>query len=413
MHTPQAHKDMLPHSFVDSLFMSASAVCVTGLTTIDIYTNYTIFGQMILLFLFQIGGLGYMTLATVVASLIGRVSLKDRLILREVIDLQSFEGIRVLLKYILAITVVFESIGAIILTACFLPQMTLLKAVYFGIFHSVSAFNNCGMGLWNNSLEGFRSDPVVLITAMFLIISGGLGFLVINELLHYRKVKRLSVHTRVVLFSTAALIAIGTIYIFAAEFTNQRTLGPLPLGEKILTACFQAVVPRTAGFNSVPISGMHEMTLFFLLILMFIGASPGGTGGGIKTTTFAIIVSTIWATIRGRQETNLLNGRISDETIKKSITISSLAITMLFISSALIFSIEKYRFLDILFEVTSALGTVGLSTGITSRLSDASKLIIVATMLIGRIGPLTIGIALLQKDDTLPYKYPEERVMIG
>ncbi|MFH1368317.1 MAG: potassium transporter TrkG [Elusimicrobiota bacterium] len=413
LYTPFAHKSGQEYAFIDSLFMATSAVCVTGLSVLDINASYSLFGQIVLLILMSIGGLGYMTLATIIAAFLGKVSLKDKLIIKEVIDIESFEGIKYLLFRIFLITLIFETVGTVILTFCFLSKMSLPQALYYGMFHSISAFNNCGLGLWSNSLEGFKDNYLVLTTVMVLIFSGGIGYIVINELSRIGRGRKLSTHSRIALSSSAILILAAALLIFIAEYSNYQTLGRLTFGEKILSSFFQAVAPRTAGFNSLPIGAMRELTLLLIIYLMYVGASPGSTGGGIKTTTFSILVAATWSVVRGRQDTNLMGSRISSEIVKKCMAISFLALTALFVFSGVIFYIENFRFLDVVFEVTSALGTVGFSTGITPKLSTAGKALILSTMLIGRLGALTIGIAFLQRDEDIPYKFPEERVLIG
>lgn len=400
-------------TFMDSFFTATSAVCVTGLSTVDIATEFNVAGQMLILLLFQIGGLGYMTLATLLAALLGKVSLKDRLILREVIDLNSFEGIKVLLRYIMGFTLIAEGLGALVLTAAFTSKHSLGESFYLGVFHSVSAFNNCGLSLFSNSLEGFRGDALIQLTIMALIVIGGLGYIVLNELMTSKKGMNFSLHFRTVLSVTGLLLLAGTAVIFISEYSNPASLGGMGIGGKAMAALFQSVTARTAGFNTISIGSMTGVSLFFMLVLMFIGASPGGTGGGIKTTTFAVLVSTARSSLRGKQETNLLGRTIPNETVKKSVSITLLSAAILCLSMMLMLAVENFGFLDIMFEVVSALGTVGLSTGITAHLSSAGKAIIALTMFVGRLGPLTIGIAALHNGEDIPFKYPDERVLIG
>lgn len=409
---PIAYKIPENISILNSLFMATSSVCVTGLSVLNIGSTYTIFGQIVILILIQIGGLGYMTLATLVALIIGKVSLRDRMIIREIIDLSSFEGLKALLKHIIRLTIIFESIGIVIFTIAFSFRYPIGKAVYYGIFHSISSFCNSGLSLFGNSLEGFRGNYLVLITTIVLVVSGGIGYLVLTEILSFRLKKKLSTHSIVVIVTSVCLIIIGTIGILSTEFTNPKTLGSLNFTDKMMSSLFLSITPRTAGFHTMPTGNLRNFTLFFLLPFMFIGASPGGTGGGIKTTTFALIISSIWSTITGKQDVNLCQRRLSKEIIRKATSIACLGMIVIFCSTMALLIIERFNFLRIIFEVTSAFGTVGLSTGITPYLSHMGKIVIIFTMFIGRLGPLTIGMATLYQMDA-PYRYPEDNILIG
>lgn len=404
-------------SILDALFTSTSAVCVTGLVVVDTGTHFTTFGQVVILVLIEMGGLGFMTFATLFAIILGRkISLKERLLLQEALNQISLEGIVRLAKYIMQISLAIQALGAIIFTLRWQIELGWGKALYFGIFHSVSAFNNAGFDLFGNfnSLTGYKSDLVTNLTMMFLIISGGFGFAVLSDL-YTKKGKKLSLHTRVVLRTSGLLIIIGTVVIFLLEFGNSATIGGLNPQTKLLSSLFQSVTPRTAGFNTLPISEMRDSTQLFILLLMFIGASPGSTGGGIKTTTFVAIVMSVINTLKGNCQVTISERNIPKDIIQKAITITFLAMLLIIIVTMVLSITENSDLLTLLFETVSAFGTVGLSMGITPNLSQLGKAAIIFTMFCGRVGPLTLVFALSYKRKTaaVNIKYPEEKLIIG
>lgn len=404
-------------SMLDALFTSTSAVCVTGLVIVDTGTHFTTFGQAVILVLIEMGGLGFMTFATLFAIILGRkISFKERLLLQEALNQISLEGIVRLAKYIMQISLVIQASGAIIFTLLWQTELGWGKALYFGIFHSVSAFNNAGFDLFGNfnSLTGYKSDLVTNLTMMFLIISGGFGFAVLSDL-YTKKGKKLSLHTRVVLRTSGLLIIIGTVVIFLLEFGNSATIGGLNPQTKLLSSLFQSVTPRTAGFNTLPISEMRDSTQLFILLLMFIGASPGSTGGGIKTTTFVAIVMSVINTLKGNCQVTISERNIPKDIIQKAITITFLAMLLIIIVTMVLSITENSDLLTLLFETVSAFGTVGLSMGITPNLSQLGKAAIIFTMFCGRVGPLTLVFALSYKRKTaaVNIKYPEEKLIIG
>ncbi|MCL6615426.1 MAG: Trk family potassium uptake protein, partial [Firmicutes bacterium] len=306
-----------------------------------------------------------------------------------------------------------------ILACRFAFDYPLGQSIYMGIFHGVSAFCNAGfdvMGRLTGPFSSFTSyvrDPVVSLTVCALIVTGGIGFPVIQELYRYRKTYRLSLHAKLVLKVTAALIILGTAAIFLFEYNNPATMRPLGLGGKILSALFQSITPRTAGFSTLNIGAMRLGTLFLLIMLMFIGASPSSTGGGIKTTTFGVLLATVIATIRGYEEVEIGKRRLPKDLIFKALTIAVLALALVITVALILTFTEKATFIQILFEVTSAFGTVGLSTGITPNLTDPARILIILTMFIGRLGPLTVAVALAQRRRSGRVEYIEDRVMIG
>lgn len=408
-------------ALVDALFTATSAVCVTGLIVKDIPNDFTLFGQIVIMLLIQIGGLGYMTSSTIFALLIGkRIGIGERLVMKEERQVLSLEGIVRFTKRILIFTFLFESAGALILTIRFLRDFELKDAFLYGLFHAVSAFNNAGFSLFSDNLMRFRGDIVVTLTIPTLIVAGGIGFVVINELYMFlkRELNRLSQHTRLVLLTTAILIIGGATLIFLFEVSNPKTFGSMSLKEKILVSYFSSVTPRTAGFNTVDYSLLRTETLFLTIMLMFIGASPGGTGGGVKTSTFAIVVASLLTTIRGRIDTVIFKRRVPSEVVSKSFLLITLAAIFCTISTHFIITTQGIQYLSAFFEVISAFGTVGLSTGdggvrsLSALFSPVGKLAISFTMFVGRLGTLTLAYA-VTRQAAERFRYPEGRVIIG
>lgn len=401
---PVATKSGERTDFLTALFTATSATCVTGLVVVDTKTYWSVFGQIVIMLLIQVGGLGIMTMSTLFALILGRkITFRERLVMQEAFNTNSLGGIVKFAKYILMVSFLFESIGAIILTLRFLPQMGLKKAVYYGLFHSISAFNNAGFDLMGNfkSLTGYVSDWVVNLVVMGLIIFGGLGFYVLLDIYEHRHFNKFTLHSKIVITITLLLIAIGTLLIFLFEYNNPKTLEPLDFPTKILAALFQAVTPRTAGFNTLSLSDMTIASKFLTIILMFIGASPAGTGGGIKTTTFAVILYTVLSVIQGEEETVLYKRTISRNIVYKAVAISFISVFIIFSVTMVLSITETSDFLTVLYETTSAFGTVGLSLGLTPELSTVGRIIIIFTMYTGRVGPLTLALALAQRQKNL------------
>lgn len=410
--------------FLDALFTSTSAVCVTGLIVVDTPEHFSLFGQIVLLLLIQAGGLGYMTISTVVAAALGRrVTLQERLTLADALNIQSMDHLLRFAGTVAALTLALEAAGAAALTLRFAPDHGWAHGAWLGVFHAVSAFNNAGFSLFPDNLVGYRGDLTVNLTITALIILGGLGFLVISEVLRLRKADvrpGLSTHTRFVLTITAALLVAGTLAFLALEWRNPRTLAGLPIGDRILAAWFQSVTARTAGFNTIDIGAMTTPALFFTIVLMFVGASPGSTGGGVKTTTFGITVASIWTTIRGRAEVVVFTRRLSPDTVDRAFAVSLIAFLGVNAAAGLLLISEGQDLLRTLFETTSAFGTVGLSTGLPGNpvslaggYSLFGKLALMAMMFMGRVGPLTLAVALAGRGPAPRVRYPEGKVMIG
>jgi trk system potassium uptake protein TrkH len=409
-------------SLLDALFTATSAVCVTGLIVQDTPVHFSAFGHVVILLLIQAGGLGYMTISTVLAAALGRsVTLQERLTLQEGLNVQGLDGLMRFALTVLKLTLFFELTGAAVLALRWWSEFGAATAVWYGLFHAVSAFNNAGFALWSDSLIRWRADVTVNLVVTFLILVGGLGFFVMTELLQRKRQVRLSVHTRLVLAATTMLLVAGTLGFYALEAGNPRTLGGLPWHEQWLAAWFQSVTPRTAGFNTLDYAVMTPPALFLTMALMFIGASPGSTGGGVKTTTFSITVAALWATVRGDDEPHIFGRRLGADLVARAFFVSLIAFLVLNAVAGLVLITEQRDLLRTLFETTSAFGTVGLSTGehgapvsLTGFFTPVGKVLIMVMMFIGRLGPLTLAFAVARRASVQPrLRYPEGKVLIG
>lgn len=404
--------------FLNCIFTATSAVCVTGLVVYDTGTHWTLFGKTVIMLLIQVGGLGFMTMTTMIAVFMGKkISLRNRLIMQEALNQFTVAGIVRMTKTVLTVTLAIEGIGALLLMVRFIPEHGFLRGVYYSVFHSVSAFCNAGFDIIGNfrGLTPYVKDPIINFTIMGLIVLGGLGFAVMSEVVTVKQIRKMSLHVKVVLAMTAFLIASGAILIFIVEYSNPNTLGPLNIFEKIQAALFQAVTPRTAGFNTVDMSMYTISAQLMTIILMFIGGSPGSTAGGIKTTTFGIIIAHVYSVIIGREETEIFKRRIPIETISKSLALFTVALgIVLSVTMLLSFTEKGADFMTLLFETTSAFGTVGLSLNFSPKLSEIGKAIISMTMFAGRLGPLTLVMALTYRQTKkTTIKYPEGRINVG
>lgn len=414
---PIATEDGKGLSFLNALFTATSATCVTGLVVVDTGNTFSLFGELVIIFLIQIGGLGFMTFATFLFLLLGKkISLKERLLLKEAFNNETLSGMVRLVKRILIFTAVIEMTGGIILSIRFSFDMPIRKAFYYGFFHSISNFNNAGFDLMGdfNSLTGYVDDPTVVLTICALITIGGLGFIVLNELYDYRNTHRLSVHSKIVLTMTCILTLGGTLLILLFDFGNPKTLEPLsPIG-KILGALFQSVTSRTAGANTLPIGDLTQSSLLLIIFLMFIGAGSGSTAGGIKISTFSVLLATAWAQIKGKEDVVLFKRRIVTETILKAFTVALAGFLIVIMVTMLLTLTETgHNFIMYLFEATSAFGTVGLSMGLTPELSSLGRIVIILTMFAGRLGPLTIAFAITKRRTKEAIRHPKGNIMIG
>ncbi len=404
-----------------AFFTATSAVCVTGLVVVDTPTAFSGFGQVVVLLLIQIGGLGYMTLSTFIAIVLGRrVSMNEQMSLQESLNLNSRRDIVRFAMTVVKVTLAFEVVGALVLTMRWWPQFGIVDAAWLAVFHAVSAFNNAGFSLFSNSLMDWRGDVVVNVTVMTLVVSGGIGYLVLTELGRYRRTKTLSIHTRFVLVLSAALILLGTAAVYLVERGNAATLGGITRPDALLAALFQSVATRTAGFNTIDISALSPATYFVMLILMFIGGAPGGTAGGVKVSTFGVTVVALWATIRGMREPVVMGRRLPADLVARALFISLIAFLSLNLVAGALLVTEGTDLLRTLFESASAFGTVGLSTGVpgtplslSAAFSDSGRALICLLMFMGRIGPLTLAFALAARQAAPRVAYPEGRVLIG
>lgn len=401
--------------FIDAFFTSTSATCVTGLVTVNTAEHWSYFGSTVIIFLIQIGGLGFMSFATLLALLLGKkITLRERLVLQEATNSFSLQGIVKLEKYILLFTFAVEGIGALFLSTKFIPEYGLGKGIYFSVFHSISAFCNAGFDLTGNSLIPYQNSPVIILTISFLIIIGGLGFSVWAEIYNFRGLKKLSVHSKIVITMTLILLICGTVLMYLFEMGNPETLQPMSFGSRLLNAFHSAVTPRTAGFNSISTVGMTLAGSFLTIILMFIGGSPGGTSGGIKTTTTAVLIMTVSSAFKNKAETEVFERTVSKELVYKAFVLSFISMMIVVFDTMILSITEVGASLEhIVYEVVSAFATVGITLGLTSELSTIGKVIIALTMYIGRVGPLTIVLALSRKKNGNLVKYPEGRILIG
>lgn len=402
-------------TYIDALFTATSAVCVTGLITLNTASHWTIAGKLIIILLIQVGGLGIMTVATLFAFLVGkRISLKQRILMQEALGQWTLSGVVRLTRHILLVTAVIEGFGAILLTARFVKQMPLIRAAWYGVFHAVSAFCNAGFDIFGDSLVRFVADPLVNFVMTGLIIAGGIGFTVIVEIYQYFVSKeKLSFHSRLVLKVTALLIIGGTILIWVLERDNPKTIAGLTLPGQFLASYFQSVTARTAGFNTVDIGLIRPATALILICLMFIGASPGGTGGGIKTSTAAVIAAAMYSMAAGKSEVEISERRIGSGVVLRALCIAGIS-ACLVVSVVIGLSVlQRTDTLPLIFETVSAFGTVGLSMGATAELTTLSKLLIIITMFAGRVGPLTLAMAVVAEPSHMAVKHPEEKLMVG
>jgi trk system potassium uptake protein TrkH len=415
---PAASKDGNSLGFVDALFTATSATCVTGLVVKDTYTQFTLLGQIIILVLIQIGGLGFISMTIFFLMAAGRkVNLKERSLLMEANNTFHIGGAVKFVKRVLIGTVIFELTGAILLALRFIPLFGTARGAWFGVFHSISAFCNAGFDLLGEkipyvSLTEYRADPLVVLVIASLIACGGLGFIVWDDLARQRfHIKRCNMHTKLVLTVTAALIAGGTTLFLILE--NQHTLAGMPFGEKLLSALFQSVTPRTAGYNTIDQASLSEGGSLLTMLLMFIGASPGSTGGGIKTSTFTVIFLAAIAYVRSRHDINIFGRRLEDGIVSRAFCSVAIYLSILVAGVMVVFLNQNLPFEDVFFEAFSAIGTVGLSTGITRELTVVSRIAMILLMYSGRVGSLTLAMALSVGKQPAATRNPQGKIAIG
>ena len=403
-------------NFLSSLFTIVSAVCVTGLTVVDVSKVFSPAGDLIIIFFIQLGGLGVMTFSSILFLVMGkRMTFYERELLKEERNADSSGEISSFIKKLLLTVFIIESIGAIILTWEFSKEMPLNKAVFYGIFHSISAFCNAGFALFSNNLEAYKANPVINLTIGYLITLGGIGFAVITSVIMVirRGIDRFNLTSKVAIIMSVILTFGGMILFFVLEYSNPATLGDLNFVQKVLASYFQSVTLRTAGFNTIPLGELRNSTIFMCCILMFIGASPGSTGGGIKTTTFGVILFYVIGIVKKKENVEIFNRRLDWEIMNRALAILVLAITYVIIVIMLMLIAENFSPEEIMFEVISAFGTVGLTLGITPDLTTFSKLLLIVTMFIGRLGPMTFALAIGETKKKALSKYPKENILVG
>ena len=420
-----------PMEFMDALFTSVTCICVTGLITITPATQLTVFGKVVMLILIQIGGLGVIACVAIFFFLMKkRISMKERIVIQESYSGDRLGGVVAMIRKVIIGTFVVEGIGAIGYALDFVPRYGFLKGILYAIFHSVSAFCNAGIDiLGDNSLANYVGNPIINITTAAMIIMGGLGFIVWYDFLNNirnvinKKVPRrwwftrLTLHSKLVLVMTAFLLVSGTVLIFLMESGNPDTMGGLSLGQKWMAAFFQSVTTRTAGFYSITQSCLHEETKFLCCILMFIGGSQGGTAGGVKTITVALLALTCLTAIRGGRDIECFGRKIPNDEVRTGLTIVFVSMTALFVGvmAILIMEPDSIKFIDILYEATSAVATVGLTADLTPHLCRGSQIVLMLLMYIGRVGPVTLALLFVGKSDPKDHirRLPEERIVIG
>lgn len=416
---PVSHQDHVPTSFLDALFTATSATCVTGLVVFDTATHWSLFGQCVILLLIQIGGLGFITIGVFLATYLKKkISLRQRGLIEESVSTLKLAGGVKLVKHIIKGTLFFESIGAIILSFVFVEDFGLLRGIYYGVFHSISAFCNAGFDLLGiiepyGSLVPYVHSPIVNITIMSLIIIGGLGFIVWEDIYEKKwKVKNYLLQTKVVLVTSMILVFGGALLFYL--FERQNVLANMNQNDAIFASFFQSVTTRTAGFNTVDVSHLSPATSLLMMMLMFVGGSPGSTAGGIKTTTLAVLVIFVYATITNKSEANIFNRRFDNKIIKKASSVFLMNMSLIIVGSIVIFANQpELLFQDVMFEIFSALGTVGISTGITRKLTMISRIVVIILMYSGRVGSLTFALSLTRKKKISNCMNPAEKVAIG
>ena len=403
--------------FVTALFTSTSAVCVTGLVVVDTPSYWSSFGEGVILALIQVGGFGIMTLASLIGLLIfRRLGLRSRITAAAETKATGLGDVRTVVRGVVAISLIFEVLTAAALTLRFALgyEEPWGRAAYLGVFHAVSAFNNAGFALYSDSLIGFATDPWICLPIALAVIAGGLGFPVWIELRRQlRRPESWSMHTKMTLFGTGALLATGTVFVTASEWSNPGTLGALDTPGRLLAGFFQAVMPRTAGFNSLDYGEMNDGTLLGTMILMFIGGGSAGTAGGIKVTTFILLFFVIYAEVRGEKDVEAFHRRIGDRVVRQALTVALLSVAAVVAATLVLSATTDLPAEEVQFEVVSAFATVGLSTGITAQLPTSAQMVLVALMFLGRLGPITLVSALALRERGHLHRLPEGRPIIG
>ncbi|MDR7071242.1 trk system potassium uptake protein TrkH [Fictibacillus barbaricus] len=409
---PIAHEKTI--SWIDAFFIATSASTVTGLVTVDPGTTFTLFGEIVILFLIQVGGLGVMSFASLIVIMLGKkISIKQRMLMQEALNQPSLGGVIRLVRNLFLFSISIQIIAISVLSIRWVPDMGLSKGIYYSVFHVISAYNNAGFSLWSDGLIRYVGDPTVNLVITWLIITGGIGFTVLIDLWVSKTWKELTLHSKVMIISTFVINILAILLVYLFEFNNPKTLGMLSGGEKLWAAYFQGISPRTAGFNSIDMTAIQPDTALLMTLLMFVGAGSASTGGGIKLTTFVVILFTVLTFIKGKDETVVLKRTIRNAIIFRALAITMISLMVVFIALFILTYVQKGdSFMVILFEVVSAFGTVGLSMGLSPHLMLISKIVIMAVMIFGKLGPLTLlfSLAAPKKDNI---RYPDGEVLTG
>jgi len=401
---------------INALFTSTSALCVTGLAVVDTGTYWSGFGQTVLLVLIQIGGFGFIVGTTLLLFAIGgKFGLKERLIISDQVGVDEFGGVLGLVIKVAVFTLIMEFLGALIFYLRFLAIGDSSVSLWTAVFQAVSAFNNCGMDLFGNykSLMFYQGDAFILLTTAFLIITGGTGYIVWADLMRNRRFYKFSLDTKLVLVTTGILLAFGTLFYFIVEFTNPATMGTMTFFQKLLVAFFQSVSPRTAGFTAVDIAGLRQASIFFTMLLMFVGGASGSTAGGVKVNTIGVLSVTAISLVQGKSRVSAFGRQLTSQTVFRALTLFLVYLSVVSLVALLLSLVEHFSFDSILFETFSALGTVGLTTGITPILTIPGKLILTIAMFVGRLGPLALMAFLVARQRHTELEYPHEPVKLG
>lgn len=409
---PVAHEQSL--SWIDAFFIATSASTVTGLATVDPGSTFTIFGEVVILFLIQIGGLGVMSFASLVVIMMGRkISVKQRVLMQEALNQPSIGGVIRLVRNLFVFSISIQLLAVFFLSLRWVPELGAAKGIYYSVFHAISAYNNAGFALWSDGLMGYVGDPLVNIVISFLFITGGIGFTVLVDLWVSRKWKNLSLHSKVMIYATFIINVLAILLVFLFEFNNPKTLGMLSGTEKFWASYFQGVSPRTAGFNSIDMTAINPDTSLLMILLMFVGAGSTSTGGGVKLTTFVVILFTVAAFLKGKEDTVVMKRTIRNAVVYRALAITTISILFIFAALFVLTYVQKdVSFMVILFEVVSAFGTVGLTMGLTFDLTMIGKIVICAVMIFGKLGPLTLAFSLAkQTRDNI--RYPDGEVFTG
>jgi trk system potassium uptake protein TrkH len=414
-------------AFPDALFTATTSICVTGLTTVVTAEHWSIFGQVVILVLIQFGGLGIVTFTTTLFLILGkRIKLSDRMVIQDAYNLDTLSGIVRLTKKIIKGTLIVEGIGALSFSLQFIPQFGVIRGLWFSVFHAISAFCNAGIDLIGpDSFGPYRENVLINITTMSLIVLGGLGFPVWWDVVNLVKsavkkefklrtfFRRLSVHSKIVLSFTFFLIVGGAFFTMLIEYNNPNTLGNLSFGNKIMASTFQSITTRTAGYFTIPQQFFEQSTSFIYIILMFIGGSPSGAAGGVKTATIAVLLVSTLSVIKGKKNVEIFRRTLSEQYVKKGLAVVVVSFMVLCVMTILLTAVENSNFLDTLYETTSAIATVGLTRNFTSTLSTIGKFIIITTMYLGRIGPITMALAFNVKKHGGEISLPEGKILVG